>query len=357
MNIVKTRESRLESTDFSNLPFGRVFSDHMLVCHYSQGTWQEPHIIPYGPIQMNPGSQVLHYGQSVFEGMKVFKNSNNEVLFFRREDNFKRLNKSAVRLSIPEVPRDFFMEGLNELLALDSEWCKEQEGYSLYVRPFIFASSECIKASSSEEFTFVIITSPTTTYYPGEVNLIIEESFTRASKGGVGFAKAAGNYAATFYPTKLANSKGFQQVIWTDANEHKYIEECGTMNIWFRIGDKLVTPALSDSILSGITRDSIMIIAKDMGIDVEEERIAVSDIVRAYNAGELREVFGTGTAVSVSQINSIVFRDNKMIFSEIADADAYALKLRQRIQSIQKGRVGDPYGWTTKVPATIFTGS
>ena len=354
MNIVKTSKSRLESTDFSDLPFGRVFSDHMLICNYSQGIWQDPDIIPYGPIPMNPGSQVLHYGQSVFEGMKAFKNSDNEVLFFRREDNFRRLNKSAVRLSIPEIPKEVFMDGLNELIALDSDWCKEQEGYSLYIRPFIFASSECIKASSSEEFTFIIITSPTTTYYPGEVNLVVEESFTRASKGGVGFAKAAGNYAATFYPTKLANSKGFQQVIWTDANEHKYIEECGTMNIWFRIGDKLVTPELSDSILSGITRDSIMIIAKDMGIEVEERRISVSDIVRAYDSGALREVFGTGTAVSVSQINSIVFRDNEMICPKIDDS--VALRLRQRIQAIQKGKIRETYGWTTKVPATIFTG-
>ena len=288
INILKTSKSRLSSTDFSDLPFGRVFSDHMLVCHYKKGAWQEPQIIPYGSIPMNPGSQVLHYGQSVFEGMKAFKNSNNEVLFFRKEENFRRLNKSAIRLSIPEVPSDVFMHGLNELLALDSEWCKEQAGYSLYIRPFIFASSECIKASSSEEFTFIIITSPTTTYYPGEINLIIEESFTRACKGGVGFAKAAGNYAATFYPTKLANAKGFQQVIWTDANKHEYIEECGTMNIWFRVGDKLITPELSDSILSGVTRDSIITIAKDMDIDVQEMKIAVDDDGRKVHLGIFR---------------------------------------------------------------------
>ncbi len=352
INILKTSKSRLSSTDFSDLPFGRVFSDHMLVCHYNKGAWHDPQIMPYGSIPMKPGSQVLHYGQSVFEGMKAFKNSNNEVLFFRKEENFRRLNKSAIRLSIPEIPSDIFMHGLNELLALDSEWCKEQAGYSLYIRPFIFASSECIKASSSEEFTFIIITSPTTTYYPGEVNLIIEESFTRACKGGVGFAKAAGNYAATFYPTKLANAKGFQQVIWTDANEHRYIEECGTMNIWFRIGDKLITPELSDSILSGVTRDSIITIAKDMDINVQEMKIAVDDILNAYNTGELKEVFGTGTAVSVSQINSIVFRDIKMKFSKINDS--YALKLKQRIQSIQKGQTVDSYGWVTKVPATSF---
>jgi len=346
MRITKTRQSRLSSIDFSDLPFGKCFSDHMLVCKYIRGEWQLPEILPYGLIPMNPGTQVLHYGQSIFEGMKAFKNDNNEVLFFRREDNFNRLNKSAIRMSIPEIPRDIFMNGLENLISLDSEWCKSEEGYSLYIRPFIFASSECIKASSSEEFTFIIITSPTTTYYPGEVNLLIEEHYTRASKGGVGFAKAAGNYAATFYPTKKANFKGFQQVIWTDSYEHKYIEECGTMNIWFRIGDKLITPELSDTILNGITRDSIMIIAKSKGISVEEKKIPVSDIIKAYNSGELKEIFGTGTAVAVSSISSITFREEKMIIPAIKNS--FALMLKKEMQAIQKGNIKDIYGWTSK---------
>jgi branched-chain amino acid aminotransferase len=351
MRITKTTSSRLSSIDFSDLPFGRCFSDHMFVCKYIRGEWQLPEILPYGPIPMNPGSQVLHYGQSIFEGMKAFKNSHNDVLFFRREDNFKRLNKSAIRMSIPEIPRDVFMNGLDELISLDSEWCKREEGYSLYIRPFIFASSECIKASSSEEFTFIIITSPTTTYYPGEVNLLIEEHYTRASKGGVGFAKAAGNYAATFYPTKQANSKGFQQVIWTDSHDHKYIEECGTMNIWFRIGDKLITPELSDTILNGITRDSIMTLAKSKGISVEEKKILVSDLVEAYNCGELMEIFGTGTAVAVSSISSITFREDKMIIPVIEDS--FALILKQEMQAIQKGKIKDVYGWISKSPLRL----
>jgi branched-chain amino acid aminotransferase len=351
MKITKTKDSRLSTTDFTDLPFGRVFSDHMLVCNYRNGAWQDSEILPYGPISMNPGSQVLHYGQSIFEGMKAFKNSNNEVLFFRRDENFKRLNRSAIRMSIPEISNDIFMDGLDKLLALDSEWCKVEEGYSLYIRPFIFASSECIKASSSEEFTFIIITAPTTTYYTGEVNLLIEEHFTRASRGGVGFAKAAGNYAATFYPTKKANAKGFEQVIWTDSNEHKYIEECGTMNIWFRIGDKLITPELSDSILNGITRNSIIALAKDAGIEVEEKKILVSDLIEAYNSRELKEIFGTGTAVSISSITSITFREDKMILPTIKDS--FALKLKQKIQGIQKGKIKDVYGWITKVPLKV----
>jgi len=354
MKVTKTHKSRLNTTDFSNLRFGTVFSDHMLVCNYKNGAWGRPEILPYGPFSISPGVQVLHYGQSIFEGMKAFKNSNNEILLFRKEANFNRLNKSAVRMSIPQISKDIFMNGLNELLVLDSEWCKAEEGYSLYIRPFIFASAECVKASSSEEFTFIIITSPTTTYYPGEVNLVIEEHYTRASQGGVGFVKAAGNYAASFYPTKLANAKGFQQVIWLDANEHKYIEECGTMNIWFRIGDKLITPQLSDSILDGITRASIMTIARDFGIEVEEKRVPISDLIAAYNIGELKEVFGTGTAVAVSLITSITFREEKIVLPIIEDS--FALKLKKEMQGIQRGEIDDVYGWTNKVPGTVSIG-
>jgi len=347
MKVTKTSISKLNTTDFSNLPFGTVFSDHMLVCNYKDGKWNEAEILPYGPIPMHPGSQVLHYGQSVFEGMKAFKNKSNEILLFRKEDNFKRLNQSAERLSIPVIEEDVFMNGLDELLKIDSEWCKVDEGYSLYIRPFIFASGECVKASASEEYTFIIITSPTTKYYAGEMNVVVEEHYTRATQGGVGYAKAAGNYAASFYPTKQANAKGFQQLIWTDAKEHKYIEESGTMNIWFRMGDILVTPALSDSILGGITRDSIITLAKDNGIKVEERRILITEVIEAFNNGILSEVFGTGTAVAINPINSITFRDERMVI--IDQADSFALKLKQQLQGIQKGSIIDPYDWTSKV--------
>jgi len=351
MRITKTSDSRLKKTDFSILPFGTVFSDHMLVCNYKDGKWQEVNIMPYGPIPMNPGTQVFHYGQSVFEGMKAFKNTNNEILLFRKHENFKRLNKSAVRLSIPEIPEEIFIKGLDELLALDSEWCKGEDGYSLYIRPFIFASAECVKASSSSEFKFIIITCPTKKYYGTSINVVIEENFTRAPKGGVGFAKAAGNYAASFYPTKQANANGFQQVIWTDSIEHKYIEESGTMNVWFRIGDKLITPELSDSILDGITRDSIAILAEDSGIKVEQRRVSISEILQAYQSGELKEVFGTGTAVTVIPINSITYRKNRMNIEPVEDS--FAIQLKQKLQGIQKGEIEDVYGWTAKASSKI----
>ena len=347
MKVTKTTKSKLNKIDFSNLPFGTVFSDHMLICNYKDGHWGTAEILPYGPIPMSPGSQVLHYGQSVFEGMKAFKNNSNELLLFRKEENFKRLNQSAVRLSIPLIDESIFMNGLDSLLKIDSEWCKADQGYSLYIRPFIFASSECVKASASEEYTFIIITSPTINYYAGEMNVEIEEHYTRAPQGGVGYAKAAGNYAASFYPTKQANAKGFQQLIWTDAKEHKYIEESGTMNIWFRIGDVLVTPALSDSILGGITRNSIITLAKDNGIKVEERRILITEVIEAFNSGMLNEVFGTGTAVAVNPINSITFRDDRMVIKE--QADSFALKLKQQLQAIQKGSIVDAYNWTSQV--------
>ena len=347
MKISKTSNSRIQTTDFTNLKFGTVFSDHMLICKYTDGKWGTSEILPYGPIPVNPGMQVLHYGQAVFEGMKAFKNEDDKVLLFRKEENFKRFNKSSIRLSIPEIPEDIFMNGLDNLISLDSDWCKNKEGYSLYIRPFVFASGECIKASSSEEFTFIIITSPTTTYYAGEVNVVIEEEYTRAPQGGVGFAKAAGNYAASFYPTKQANAKGFTQLIWTDAKEHRYIEESGTMNIWFRIGDKLITPSLSDSILGGITRDSIVSLAESNGIEVQQRRILITEIVEAYNKGTLKEAFGTGTAVTVNPIKSITFREDKMELEN--QEDSFALKLKTELQGIQKGSIVDTYNWTSIV--------
>jgi len=345
MKCTLTKKSRLSTINFSELLFGRVFSDHMLVCNYNKGSWQEPEILPYGPISMRPGAQVLHYGQSVFEGMKAFKNTENDILFFRKEENFNRLNASAKRMSIPLLPKDIFMNGIKELLRIDRDWCKAEDGFSLYIRPFIFASAECIKASSSSEFTFMIITSPTMNYYPNFIDLVIEEKFSRAARGGVGAAKAAGNYAASFYPTKLANSNGFTQVIWTDSVERKYIEECGTMNIWFRINNKLITPALSDSILAGITRDSIIKLALESNIEVEERLISVEEIIDASNKGYLKEVFGSGTAVTIVSVQSITYRNQKLLIP--VQSNSFANNLKKELQDIQYGKVEDRYNWIT----------
>jgi branched-chain amino acid aminotransferase len=323
----------------------------MLICVYKNGSWGEAEIKPYQPIDMMPGTQVLHYGQSVFEGMKAFKTMEGKVLLFREEDNFNRLNKSAKRICIPEIPKEIFMDGLHEILSLDADWIKEGDNFSLYIRPFIFASGQGIKATISDEYTFMIICSPTTTYYAGDMHVLIEQEYTRAVKGGTGSVKASGNYAASFYPTKLAREKGFSQIIWTDAENHEYLEEAGTMNIWIRIDDKLITPKLSDTILGGITRDSVVKLAKDMGIEVQERPISISELRQAHQNGRLKEVFGTGTAVSIIFIGSITQGEIKMILPKMEDG--YAKKLKANLREIQHGNIVDKYGWTTEVVSSV----
>ena len=346
ISVTPSKNSRLNTTDFNNLPFGMVFSDHMLVCKFKNNSWGPVQIMEYGDISISPAAQVFHYGQSVFEGMKAFKNSSNDILFFRRDENLKRLNQSAKRMAIPEITSEIFYDGLNTLLKLDSEWCKSDPGFSIYIRPFIFASEPCIKASSSNEYTFMIILSPTKTYYSDPIHLIIEQEYSRSASGGVGFAKAAGNYGASFFPTNLAKKKGFTQVIWTDSKNHNLIEESGTMNIWFVIDNILVTPKLSDTILGGITRDSIILISKDLGLTVQERDVTVDEILEASKKGILSEAFGTGTAVSVLPISSITFKEDKVTFSNL---ETITLKLKDRLLSIQKGIALDSFGWTDKL--------
>ena len=347
MKITKTQNSRLSNTNFNKLEFGRTFSDHMLMCKFKDGQWQEAEIIPYQPLSFAPGTHVFHYGQAVFEGMKAFKNKDGKTLLFRPEANMNRLNQSAKRLCMPSIPASIFMDGLKSLLKLDEQWIPEGNAKSLYIRPFMIANSEFIRATPADEFTFFIITSPSASYYSGEVHLKVEEKFARSVEGGIGFAKAAGNYAAAFAPTKKAQQAGFTQVIWTDAFEHQYIEESGTMNIMFRINNTLITPALSESILAGITRDSILKIAKEKGISVEERKIAISEIMEAHQNGTLQEAFGVGTAVAVNPINSITFREEKIEIEAIGNS--YAHQLKSELQNIQQGVCPDTHNWIVTV--------
>jgi branched-chain amino acid aminotransferase len=305
MNINEIQNSKINNIDFDNLNFGQTFTDHMLVCHYREGNWQTPEISPYKPLTLDPSASVLHYGQAIFEGMKAFKDNNGQIWLFRPEENFKRFNLSAKRLQIPEFPESYFFEGLNKLLYLDKEWIKPGKENSLYIRPFVFASQASVQASAANEYIFMIICAPVKSYYTGgEINVLIAEQYSRAANGGVGFAKAAGNYAAQFYPTSQALKKGFQQIIWTDADTHQYLEESGTMNIFFQINNTLITAPTNDRILDGVTRKSIIDLAKRKGIKVEERPIKVEEIKLAHQEGTLREVFGTGTAVIVLPINS-----------------------------------------------------
>ena len=347
MKIKEIETSRINEVDFTNLEFGAVFTDHMFSCDYINGEWVNPEIIPYQPISVSPASRVFHYGQACFEGMKAYKDINNKIWLFRPDENYKRIIKSSLRLAMPEFPENLFFEGLNNLLKLDSDWIKPGLGNSLYIRPFIFATEGSINATEANQYKFMIICAPASSYYSGEVRVKIEKSFSRAAKGGVGYAKAAGNYAAQFYPTTLAKNEGFQQIIWTDSSNHEYIEEAGTMNLFFRIGNKLITAPTSDSILDGVTRKSLIQIAKDQGIEVEVRPIKVEELIDAAKNKTLLEIFGSGTAVVVLPIQGFGYENSK--YELIQKENSWAIMLKNKLNNIQYNLIEDPYNWTIEV--------
>ena len=348
MKITAAQESKINTVDFDNLEFGEIFTDHMFVCDYADGKWKTPEILPYQTIQMDPSSSVFHYGQAVFEGMKAYKDDADGVWLFRPDQNFNRINKSSERLSMPAFPEKFFFEGLEKLLMLDKEWIKKGTDNSLYVRPFVFASQAGVQATASNAYKFMIICSPVRSYYSGgEVHVQVAEKFSRAASGGVGFAKAAGNYAAQFYPTSLALKEGFQQIIWTDASTHEYLEEAGTMNIFFRINDTLITTPTSDRILDGVTRKSILQLAEHLGIKTEVRPITIHELISTKENGSLKEIFGAGTAVVVSPIKGFGYQNKRYILDDLANS--YASLLKEQIIDIQRNAIEDPFGWRHEV--------
>ena len=352
MKITHAQESKIKNVDFDNLSFGEIFTDHMFVCDYKNGQWCTPKIMPYQPIQMDPSSSVFHYGQAVFEGMKAYKDDADGVWLFRPEENFARINKSSERLSMPEFPKEFFFEGLEKLLDMDKEWIKKGAGNSLYVRPFVFASQAGVQASASNAYKFMIICSPVASYYSGgEVHVQVAEKYSRAASGGVGYAKAAGNYAAQFYPTSLAHKEGFQQIIWTDANTHEYLEEAGTMNIFFRINDTLITTPTSDRILDGITRKSILQLAEHLGIKTDVRPISIHELLSSKEDGSLKEIFGAGTAVVVSSIKGFGYQNKRHVLEDAPDS--FATILKDHIVNIQRNATEDPFGWRHEVKTTV----
>lgn len=347
IEIRKATSSKISAVDFENLSFGSVFTDHLFECDFKNGQWQTPVIKPYAPILMDPSSKVFHYGQAIFEGMKAYKDENNDVWLFRPDENFKRFNNSAVRMAMPEVPEDVFMEGLNELLKLDQEWIKRGNGSSMYIRPFMIATGAGVVANPSDEYKFMILLSPAQSYYAGEVKVIIAEHYSRAANGGIGAAKAAGNYAAQFYPTNLANKEGFQQVIWTDDATHTKLEEAGTMNVFFRINDTLLTAPTSERILDGITRKSLIAMAEKEGLNVEVRPVIVSELVEAAKNGSLKEIFGAGTAAVISVIKGFSYQD---VYYEMTPVEnSYASLLKEKLTSLQNKLSEDTFGWTVKV--------
>lgn len=347
ISVEKSKTSKIENVDFSNLTFGREFTDHMFVCDYEDGKWQNPKVIPYQAMSYDPSARVFHYGQAVFEGMKAYKDDDGKVFLFRPKQNFDRINKSAQRLAMPAFPENYFFEGLETLLKLDNDWIKPGIGNSLYIRPFVIATEPAISASPSDTYRFMIICSPAQSYYNSPVRVLVAEQFSRSANGGVGAAKAAGNYAAQFYPTSLAQKEGFQQIIWTDADTHTFLEEAGTMNVFFRVNDKLITAPVSDRILDGITRKSIIQLAEDLGITCEVRQVKVEEIKEAARDGSLKEVFGAGTAAVISEISA--FQHNEELFEITGAEDSYAKLFKQTLLNIQYNVSDDVHGWRREV--------
>lgn len=347
IDIVKVTSSKINEVDFENLSFGNVFTDHMLICDFKDGAWQKPMIKAYEPFLLDPSAKVFHYGQAIFEGMKAYKTDDDNVWLFRPDENHIRFNKSAIRMAMPEVPESIFIGGLKEILRIEKEWVKKGKGNTLYIRPFMIAIGSGVIAQPSTQYRFMIILSPAKSYYSGEVKVIIAEHFSRAANGGIGAAKAAGNYSAQFYPTKLANEQGFQQIIWTDDATHTKLEEAGTMNVFFRINDTLYTAPTSERILDGVTRKSLIELAKREGIAVDVRPVLVSEIVEAAKNGSLKEIFGAGTAAVVNPIVGFSYQD---VYYELPKIEnSMALELKEKLTNIQYKLTEDTFGWTVNV--------
>ncbi|MEY3727284.1 MAG: hypothetical protein RL098_744 [Bacteroidota bacterium] len=347
--VTHTSQSHLSAVDWDNLPFGKIFADHMFVMEYANGEWQKGEIIPFGPIDMHPAMSAIHYGQSIFEGMKAYRNQSNEVVLFRPELNARRFAESAARMCMPEIPEDLFLEAVKQLVSLDAAWVTDKPGYALYIRPFMFATDEFVGIKPSETYKFVIINSPVGSYYAEPVRVKIEEHYTRAAVGGVGRAKAAGNYGASLYPAKLAQQQGFHQLVWTDAKTHTFIEESGTMNIVFVIDDKIITPTEeADTILRGTTKKTVLELARQWGIPVEERPVTVAEIIDAAKTGKLQDAFGAGTAATIAPIALIGYRDEKITLPAL-ETRTLSLKIKAHLDGVKSGAIEDTMHWVQKV--------
>lgn len=349
IQVKPVAESRINQVDFDNLPFGRVFSDHMLVMDYKDGEWQAPEIVPFEPIKLHPASSVIHYGQSIFEGMKAYRMENGDVAVFRAYDNAKRFKESAMRLCMPEIPEEVFVKLVNELVKTDKQWIPSSADSALYIRPYLFATDEFIGIKPSDTYKFMIFTCPVGQYYPEPLRVKIEEYYTRAVQGGVGRAKTAGNYAASLYPARLAQKEGYHQLIWTDAIEHKYIEESGTMNIVFVIDNKIISPSEeADTILRGITKRSVLDLANDWGYEVEERRVSVEEIITAIKERRLQEAFGAGTAATIAHIDVIHHQGTDYKLPEIEGRE-FSKRVYNELNAIKSGKSEDKFNWIVRI--------
>jgi branched-chain amino acid aminotransferase len=351
LSINLTSESRISKVDFHNLPFGKIISDHMFEIDFDGKEWVNPRISPVHKMEISPMNMALHYGQSIFEGMKASRSQDGTPLLFRPELHSQRLNESAHRMCMPRLPLNIFMEAVHTLVGIEQEWIPKIEGSALYLRPLMFATDEMVGVKSSDTFKFLIICLPVGPYYPKPIKLLVENHYIRAAPGGVGEAKTAGNYAAALYPSKLARDKGYDQVIWLDAIHNKYVQECGTMNIFFVFKDEVVTPATTGTILKGITRESALEICRSNGHNVSERELSIDEVLQKFHAGELIEVFGTGTAALVANVEEISFNDEIMKL----DTNKWQLStsIRDEINHMRFGTMKDKRGWTVPVNESI----
>ncbi|WP_099365522.1 branched-chain amino acid aminotransferase [Sphingobacterium sp. 1.A.4] len=336
-------QSRLSQVDFNNLKFGQIMSDHMLVASYDNGKWEDVSIVPYGDLSVSPSMSALHYGQAIFEGIKGYKFEDGTVSIFRPDKNWERFNKSAARLQMPEVPEEIFMDGLKKLLDVDRDWVPAVGGTSLYIRPFMFATEAALGVHPSKSYKFIIITCPVGAYYSKPISLKVETHYTRAAEGGVGFSKNAGNYALSLYPTQLANDEGYDQIMWTDALEHKYIEEAGTANLIFRIGDTIITPH-GDTILHGVTRRTIMELAERWGYKAEQRKVSVQELIDGIKEGKVTEAFAAGTAATITHIDRIGYEGEDYSLPPVEGRE-FSNKVLNYLNDLRYGRIEDPFGW------------
>jgi branched-chain amino acid aminotransferase len=346
--VTKNSQPHLPTFNMNEIAFGKNFTDHMLVADYENGEWKNVQIKPYSPITIDPSSAVLHYGQTIFEGIKAYKNNKGEVVIFRPDQNFIRFNVSAERMQMPTIPEWIFMEGMKQLINVDKDWIPNMPDASLYIRPFMIATDPFLGVRPSLTYKFMIILGPSGAYFSAPMKIAIEQKYTRATPGGVGFAKNGGNYGASLYPVVLANAKGFDQVLWTDAIEHKLVEEVGMMNVMFVLDGKVITPSLErGTVLKGVTRNSAIILLREMGYEVEERNLSVDEIVAAHKKGVFQEIFGVGTAAVVSMVKQLAHEEYIMDFD--VDKMKIAKALKQELNDIRMGVKEDKHQWMVKI--------
>ncbi|MXV17676.1 branched-chain amino acid aminotransferase [Hufsiella ginkgonis] len=344
IKITRSATPRLATTDFSNLAFGKTFSDHMFVCDYIEGEWTNFQILPYGELPFSPAISALHYGQAFFEGLKAYNHPNGKVGIFRPYKNAERSNRSAERLSMPTLPEEIFVQAIAQLVDLDREWIPSQPHHSLYIRPVMFATDAALGVQPSSTYKFVVLTGPTGPYFSKNLKVKIETTFSRASEGGFGFAKAAGNYAGSLLPAREAVKEGYDQLIWTDAKNHEFVEELGAANVMFVINGKLVTPSTRDTILKGITRDSVLTMARSWGVEVEERRISVAEVIACIADGSLTEAFGVGTAATIAHIAEIGHEGTVYTLPDVAGREI-SNRILKTLNEIRSGLAPDEFGW------------